>query len=373
MLAKHFSEIQDSRVDYLVEHKLIDVITIAVCATICGADGWEEIAEWATEKKEWLKNRLKIDKIPSAATIRRVFILIDPEEFQVSFQTWISSVCKLIRGQVIAIDGKQLRGSANRKQGKEALCIVSAWATANKIVLGQCKAEEKSNEIAAIPELLALLDVSDCLVTIDAAGCQTENARLIRQHGGDYLLALKGNQGTLFDDVKFAFAVAQKRQFCGIDSDYAETCEEGHGRKEVRRCWTIDDERQLQLLRNHKKWCDLQTIVMIETERTVLSKETTTIERRYFITSASCDAHKLLMAKRSHWMIENDLHWCLDVGFQEDAHRCGGHGAANLAVVRHMALSLLKQDSSKGSIKRKRKRAGWNNNFLEQLLCPKLV
>ena len=165
MLAKHFSEIQDSRVDYLVEHKLIDVITIAVCATICGADGWEEIAEWATEKKEWLKNRLKIDKIPSAATIRRVFILIDPEEFQVSFQTWISSVCKLIRGQVIAIDGKQLRGSANRKQGKEALCIVSAWATANKIVLGQCKAEEKSNEIAAIPELLALLDVSDCLVT----------------------------------------------------------------------------------------------------------------------------------------------------------------------------------------------------------------
>lgn len=369
-LAEHFSEIKDSRVDYLVEHKLTDIINIAVCATICGADGWEEIAEWSQEKKVWLKNRLKIESLPSAATIRRVFLAIDPEEFQAGFQKWVGSVFVISKGQVIAIDGKQMRGSADSSQGREALCMVSAWATANQVVLGQRKAKEKSNEIAAIPELLALLDVSGCLVTIDAAGCQVDNARLIRQQEGDYLLALKGNQGTMFDDVKLAFTLAERRQFSGIDSDYVETeQEEGHGRQEIRRCWSIDDESHLQLLRNRGKWSDLQTIVMIETERTVIGKPTT-IERRYFITSLACNAEKILKAKRSHWQVENNLHWCLDVGFLEDHHRCGGNGAANLAVVRHIALNLLKQDVSKGSIKRKRKRAGWNNDFLERLLHP---
>ena len=366
-LAEHFSQIQDQRVDYLIEHSLLHVLIIAVCATICGADGWEEINEWAIEKKDWLKDRLNIDKIPSSATIRRVFIMISPEEFQSGFQKWIKSAFALSKGQVIAIDGKQLRGSANHDQGKEALCMVSAWATANKIVLGQYKTQEKSNEIAAIPDLLALLDVSGCIVTIDAAGCQTENAKLIRNQGGDYLLALKGNQGTLLDDVELAFDLAEKRQFSGIDSDYAESEENGHGRKEIRRCWAIDDEVQLQLLRHREKWIGLQTIVMIETERTRLKKETSK-ERRYFITSLPCDAEKILNGKRAHWGIENSLHWCLDVGFREDHQSSGGNGAANLAIVRHIALNLLKQDTSKGSIARKRKRAGWNNNFLEMLL-----
>lgn len=368
-LAEHFVEISDPRRAYLIEHKLIDVIVIAICGTICGADGWEEMAEWGKEKQEWLKERMSIEKVPSAATIRRVFIAIDPEEVQGAFQKWVASVFVITKGQVIAIDGKQLRGSADVGQGRQALCMVSAWATANQLVLGQRKAAEKSNEIAAIPELLALLDVSGCLVTIDAAGCQVDNARLIREQEGDYLLALKGNQGTLFDDTQLAFSLAEQRDFVGVDSDYAETEYEGHGRQEVRRCWAIDDEVQLQLLRQRDKWRDLQTIVMIETERTVLGKPTT-CERRHFITSLPCDAHKILAAKRVHWQVENNLHWCLDVGFLEDQQRSAGNGAANLAVVRHIALSLLKQDRSKGSLKRKRKRAGWNNSFLEQLLQP---
>ncbi len=367
-LAAHFSEVTDPRLEHLVEHKLIDIIVIAVCATICGADGWEEMSEWAREKREWLAKRWLIEKVPSGATIRRVFIVIDPEEIQAGFQSWVNSMFTVTKGQVIAIDGKQLRGSADEKAGKKALCMVSAWATANQIVLGQRNAEEKSNEITAIPELLKLLDVSGCLVTIDAAGCQVKNARLIRQQEGDYLLALKGNQGMLFEDVQTAFACAERLDFAGIDGDYAESKHEGHGRSEMRKCWAIDDETQLQLLRNRDKWCDLQTIVMIETQRTLHNKTST--ERRFFITSVACDALKILRAKREHWQVENNLHWCLDVGFLEDDQRTCGNAAANLAVVRHIAISLLKQDPSKGSLKRKRKRAGWNNGFLEQLLQP---
>ncbi|MGB1253834.1 MAG: ISAs1 family transposase [Candidatus Promineifilaceae bacterium] len=366
MLAEHFSEVTDPRLAHLVEHKLEDIIVLVVCATICGADGWEEIAEWGKEKKKWLSERLGIKKIPSGATMRRVFIVIDPEEFQTGFQKWVGSVFTVTKGQVIAIDGKQMRGSAGA--GRKALCMVSAWATANQIVLGQRQAEEKSNEITAIPELLKLLNVSGCLVTIDAAGCQVENAQLIRKQDGDYLLALKGNQGTMFEDVQTAFACAERLDFVGIDGDYAETHDEAHGRHEIRKCWAIDDETQLRLLRNRDKWYGLRTIVMIETHRTLKGK--TAIERRYFISSLACNALKILNTKRMHWQVENSLHWCLDVAFSEDSQRSAGNAAANLAVVRHIALSLLKQDSSKGSIKRKRKRAGWNHNFLEQLLQP---
>ena len=369
MLEEHFAAITDTRTTYLVEHNLVHVILIAICATICGADGWEEIAEWGNEKRAWLSSRMGINKIPSAATIRRVFIAIDPEEFQAGFQSWVRSVFVLTKGQVIAIDGKQMRGTSSERQGRKALCMVSAWATANQIVLGQLLTEEKSNEIAAIPKLLKLLDVAGCLVTIDAAGCQVENTHLVRKQGGDYLLSLKGNQGTLFDDVKTAFRCAERLDFVGIDSDYAEDHTSAHGRSEVRRCWAIDDKIQLQLLRQRDKWCDLQTIVMIETERTELDNAPS-IERRYFISSVACDAQHILTSKRTHWHIENKLHWSLDVGFLEDQQRATGNGAANLSVVRHIALSLLKQDASKGSIKRKRKRAGWNTGFLEQLLQP---
>lgn len=369
MLDEHFTAITDTRTSYLVEHNLVHIILITICATICSADGWEEIAEWGHEKRRWLENRMGINKIPSAATIRRVFIAIDPEEFQAGFQSWVHSVFSLTKGQVIAIDGKQMRGTSDERQGRKALCMVSAWATANQIVLGQLQTEEKSNEIAAIPNLLKLLDVADCLVTIDAAGCQVENARLVREKRGDYLLSLKGNQGTLFDDVKTVFTCAERLDFIGIDSDYAEEDTVAHGRHEIRRCWAIDDETQLHLLRQREKWRDLQTIVMIETERTVLDKPPT-LERRYFISSVACDAHYILTSKRAHWHIENKLHWSLDVGFLEDQQRSTGNGAVNLSVVRHIALSLLKQDDSKGSIKRKRKRAGWNTDFLEQLLQP---
>ena len=241
-IAAYFSEITDPRLEHLVEHKLTDIVLIAVCATICGADTWEEIADWGRAHKGWLEGKCEgLEEVPTAATYRRLFIAIEPEEFQAAFQKWVASVFKVTKGQVIAIDGKQLRGSGDKRKGRKALCMVSAWATENKIVLGQRKTQEKSNEIAAIPELLKLLDVSGCIVTIDAAGCQVENARLIHNQGGDYLFALKGNQGTLCEDVELIFECAQRRDFAGIDADYTETIESGHGRYEIRRCWAIDE------------------------------------------------------------------------------------------------------------------------------------
>lgn len=368
-MKEHFAEITDTRRGYLVTHKLTDVVVVAVCATICGADTWKEIGDWAKNKKKWLREKFGMEEVPSSGTIRRVFIVIDPEEFQEAFQKWVGSVIQVTKGQVIAIDGKQMRGSREKRKGAKALCIVSAWATANQMVLGQRKTEEKSNEITAIPELLKLLDVSGCIVTIDAAGCQVNNAELVREKDGDYLFSLKGNQGTMLEDVKLVFECAERQEFSGIDADSTETYSQGHGRTEVRRCWAIDDDVQLELLRNRDKWRDLQTIVKIETERTVLGKPTST-EVQYYITSLVCDAVKILDVKRSHWGVENQLHWSLDVAFGEDKHRCGGNQAANLAVVRHMAHGLLKQEPTRRSLNRKRKLAGWDTDYLEKILEP---
>ena len=248
--------------------------------------------------------------------------------------------------------------------------MVSAWATENRLVLGQQKVDDKSNEITAIPQLLQLLDLEGCLVTIDAMGCQTEIAKQIVEQGGDYLLGVKANQGHLYEDITFLFACAERTEFKGIDSDYAQTVSQGHGRSEKRECWIIDDPKQLDFIRNRQEWVKLHTIVRIRSQRQEGMK--TTNHDRYFISSCQSDAGRLLAAKRAHWGIENHLHWTLDVAFREDDHQLGlGHGPANFALLRHMALSLLKQEkTAKCGIANKRLKAAWDDAYLLKILQP---
>jgi predicted transposase YbfD/YdcC len=368
-IEKHFSNVEDPRTEYLIEHDLMEMIFIALCAVISSADNWVDVVNWAEGKVDWLREKgLKLENgIPAHDTFGRVFLLIDPEQFQAGFASWVKAVFQITKGQIIAIDGKQMNGSKSKKLGIKAICMVSAWAVENRIVLGQRKAEEKSNEIKAIPELLELLDLNGCLVTIDAAGCQKNNADIIIEQGGDYLFSLKGSQGNLHDDVIFLFDRAHENEFKGIDSDYAKTISQGHGRIEIRECWIIDDQKEIEFIRKVEEWNNLQTIIMIRSERQT-DKETTTNDQ-YFISSKMSTAQSILEAKRSHWLVENDLHWSLDIGFNEDEHQLRGNGAANMAVVRHMALNLLKQEkTAKCGMAGKRRKAGWNTKYLERVL-----
>jgi predicted transposase YbfD/YdcC len=244
---------------------------------------------------------------------------------------------------------------------------VSAWSTTNELVLGQRQCEEKSNEIKAIPELLQLLELQGCLVTIDAAGCQKNNARLITKQKGDYLFSLKQNQGTLYEDVTTMFACAHRKAFVGIDADYAKQVTQGHGRLEIRECCVMDDESVLSFLRQRRSWSRLNSIVMIRSQRQV--GDTHSTRDSFFISSLPCDAARILHAKRQHWQIENKLHWLLDVAFDEDHHQFSGFGAANLSVVRQIALALLKKETTaKGGVKAKRLKAAWSTDYLEKFL-----
>jgi predicted transposase YbfD/YdcC len=369
-LQEHFSSVEEPRVEYLVTHNLLEVIVIAICAVICGANDWVAVVHWAETKEHWLKQHLKLEHgIPSHDTFRRLFLCLNPEQFQHSFMSWINHVFKVTGGQVIAIDGKEMHGSKSAKLGRKAIDMVSAWATTNQLVLGQQKVDEKSNEITAIPKLLKLLNLEGCLVTIDAMGCQTEIAQQIVNQGGSYLLAVKENQGHLYQDIEFLFTCAHQHEFKGIDSDYAVDISSGHGRIEKRECWLIDDGAQLDFIRNRQAWAGLKTIVMIRSQRQEGDK--VTIKERYFISNLVADAQQLLSAKRSHWGIENQLHWTIDVAFQEDKHQLAGNGAANFAVLRHIATSLLKQEkSAKCGIANKRLLAAWDEGYLLKVLQP---
>lgn len=370
-IQEHFSVVEDPRAEFLVEYNLLEMIIIAICAVICGANDWVAVVDWGTIKIAWLKQYLVLENgIPSHDTFRRVFLRINPEQFQQGFMAWIAAVFTLSKGQVIAIDGKEMHGSKSKKLGRRAIDMVSAWATTNRLVLGQRKVAEKSNEIIAIPELLKLLDLEGCLVTIDAIGCQTAIAGQIVEQGGDYLLSVKGNQGHLYDDIEFLFDAAHRSEFKGIDSDYAVSESSGHGRQEKRECWIIDDPQQLGFIRNGVAWAKLQTIIMIRSQRQEGTKISS--EDRYFISSAVADARQLLAAKRAHWGIENDLHWTLDVAFREDTHQLeAGNGPANFAVLRHIATSLLKQEkSARCGIANKRLKAAWDDDYLLKVLQP---
>ena len=366
-LIEHFSVLDDPRIDRSKRHKLIDILVIAICATICGADGWEDFELFGNCKLDWFKSFLELPHgIPSPDTFRRVFARLDPHQFQEAFLDWVRSITRLIDGQVIAIDGKQLRRSHDSASGKSAIHMVSAWAEENRLVLGQTKVDEKSNEITAIPELLRLLEISGCIVTTDALGCQTEITAAIIQKQADYVLAVKGNQNYLFEDLVgyFDWALGDLCKQTTYTTD--ETVEGDHGRVEVRRCYATGD---IAWLRRKAEWKSIRSIAMVESGRSVGGQEASR-ERRYYISSLEADAKQLNRVIRGHWSIENSLHWVLDIAFREDDSRIRkDHGPENMATLRHIALNLLKQDKSiKVGIKSKRKNAGWDERYLLKVL-----
>jgi predicted transposase YbfD/YdcC len=368
-LDNHFGDIEDPRRTYLNDHPLINILTIALCAIVAGAEGWTDVANFGRQKEGWLGQFLDLKNgIPSHDTFGRVFARLDAEAFRQSFLSWVQAVFTVTSGQVVAIDGKTLRRSHDKGLGKEAINMVSAWATANHLVLGQVKVASKSNEITAIPALLAMLEVSGCIVTVDALGTQKEVAEQIIKQGGDYLLPVKENQPHLHEDIQLFFKLAKQNDFSKVTHTYKRTVNSGHGRVEIRECWAISGEESLAFVRGHGDWLNLQCIVMITSERRI--DEQVERQTQYFITSLKNDAGAILAAKRAHWGVENQLHWVLDVAFREDDSRVRkGNADQNLAVMRHMALNLLKHEkTAKGGIKAKRLQAAWNENYLVKVL-----
>ena len=362
-----FADMPDPRLDRKKQHELIDIFVVTLCAVLTGAESWTEIEQFGKVKQEWLRRFVRLDNgIPSHDTFGRVFSLIDPEEFGARFLDWIKSLCKKGKGKLIAIDGKTLRRSYDRADSKAAIHMVSAWAVENRLVLGQLKTEEKSNEITAIPELLALLDVRGCIVTIDAMGCQKKIASQITKGGGDYILGLKGNQGKLVDDGAEFFDCAQRDQFAHFRYDTCKTVEKGHGRIETRECWIVD-ENSFDL---RGQWGGLKSVGMIRSERQ--TKEGVESSVRYYICSREgLSAKDFAAAARGHWGIENSLHWVLDVAFREDDCRIRkGHAAANLSMIRRIALNMLREEKEhcKLGIKGKRHRCAIDEKYLEAVL-----
>jgi predicted transposase YbfD/YdcC len=366
-ITAHFSRLDDPRDMRGKEHLLLDIITIALCAVISGAEGWEDIAEYGRAKQAWLSTFLALSHgIPCADTFGRVFARIDPEQMQDCFISWVKAISQLLGAEVVSIDGKTLRHSYDKGSGKAAIHMVSAWASANRLVLGQRKVDDKSNEITAIPALLSVLEISGSIVTIDAMGAQRAIATAIIERQADYVLALKGNQEGLFEDVQWLFEQAQAGGFEDVAYSFAQSIDKGHGRTEIRRCWTLSE---LGYLVQKPLWTGLQTVVMVQSERHCNGQVST--ETRFFISSLPSRAAVLLNAVRTHWSIENSLHWVLDVSFNEDACRIRRDFAPqNFALLRHLALNLLSQDTStQRGIAARRKKAGWDQAYLTQLLA----
>ena len=365
-LIDHFEKLSDPRVDRTKDHKLIDILVIALCAMICGADNFVAMETYGKSKYEWLKQFLELKNgIPSYDTFARVFARIDPNEFEQCFRDWISSITELMPGEVINIDGKTLKHSTHNGLGKKAIHLVNAWASEQRLVLAQHKVHERTNEITAIPHLIKVLELNGCLVTIDAMGTQTDIAQLLHSKGADYCLALKGNQRGLFQEVKELFDNAQQTEWIGIEHSFHRTVEKGHGRIETRRYWTFSAEL---LSKNTDKWSGLQSIGIVESVRRMGDKTTTAI--RYYLNSFASDANRLAIAVRSHWGIENNLHWVLDVAFNEDD--CPVHkdnAPENLARLRQIALNLLsKEKTAKIGVANKRLKAAWDNKYLAKVL-----
>ena len=364
---KHFIKISDPRDKAKTQHSLLNILTIVLCAVIGGSEDFYDIEEFAKCKEEFFRTFLDLPNgMPSHDTINRVISKIDPKEFSNCMIEWTKELSENLKG-VIAIDGKTLRRSFQDASKKNPLHIVSAWSSENSLVLGQVQTDAKSNEITAIPKLLALLDIKGHIVTIDAMGCQKDIAEKILDGGGDYVLALKRNQKDSLESVKYLFDWELKNDFGGVSHTETSSVEKGHGRIETRKVYSIGELEKIEGL-SLGKWTGLQSLTMVESVREINGSSTS--ERRYYISSLPASAKIIGDSVRSHWEIENSLHWVMDVTFHEDyARNRKEHSAANMATMRHIALNLIKQEKkTKGSIKGKRKRAGWNDEYLLKLL-----
>jgi len=363
-----FSTLKDPRINRKKLYPLVEIIFIAICGSICGVESWRDYVLFGEEKIDFLRKYFAFKNgIPSKNTFARVFAALSPESFKLCFIEWVKRF-QVVLNEVIAIDGKTLCGSLDRASGGSAIHMVSAFATGMRLVLAQQKVEDKSNEITAIPKLLDLLDLKGNIVTIDAMGCQTAIAKKIIDQGGHYVLALKGNQGTLSEDVKLFLETEISKKESSVITDQSIEVDCGHGRIETRKCWVTD---QIEWLPQKSKWVGLQTIIMIEETQEIRGKVSR--ENRFFISSLPPNAEKIASAVRAHWLVENALHWTLDVVFGEDLSRVRkDHASENMALVRHIALNML--NSAKPSFKKDigikalRKKAAWGNTTLEFIL-----
>lgn len=365
-LHEHLSIISDPRIDRTKDHLLIDTLMIAVLAMLCGAEHFTDFEDFGKAKRDWLRTFLRLPNgIPSHDTFRRVFSLLDPGHFAEAFRNWTESLRKAIAQEIVAIDGKTARRSHDRLKDRKAIHVVSAWARENGLVLGQIKVEEKSNEITAIPELLRVLELSGCIVTIDALGAQKTIATEVRNADADYVLALKGNHETLHEEVESFLTDARAREFKGVEHEYFESVEKDHGRIETRRYWISG---KIDWLEDAPQWEDLRSIGMVERIREI--GEETTSEVSFYLCSIAPEARLFARAARGHWAIENQLHWSLDVSFHEDQSRVrSGYAAENLNILRHLTLNMLKRDTTrKRGIKGKQKNAAWDHSYLLTLL-----
>lgn len=368
LFLEHFTILEDPRRETHrnKQHLLSDILVLTILGVICGAESWVDIENFGKSKEDWLKTFLALSNgIPSHDTIGRVFSLLDATQFQSCFLSWMNSLVSIEGGEIVAIDGKSLRRSYDKRRGHRALHLISAWAVKNRVVLGQMKTADHSNEITAIPKLLEMLDIEGATVTIDAAGCQTKIAEKIIERKADYVLSLKGNQGHIHDAVKDLFTHAANNNFKRVTHHYFEEIEKDHGRLETRRYWLIE---QGQGDRNGLCWPGLKGVGMASYTRQI--GEQTSTDLRFYLTSFGDDAKRFAQAARGHWNVEINLHWSLDVSFHEDLCRVRkGNAAENFAVIRRIALNLLKSEtSSKVGIAVKRKKAGWDNGYLAKVL-----
>jgi predicted transposase YbfD/YdcC len=371
-LIECFKELKDPRVEYLCDHRLLDIVVLTICAVICGANTWTDVELFGQAKKAWLTKFLELPNgIPSHDTIGNVFARLDPEQFRACFTNWVLLINELTVGQVVAIDGKTVRRSHDRRLGQEAIHMVNAWATANNLVLGQIKVDDKSNEITAIPELLAMLDVSGCIVTIDAMGCQKEIAGQILDQDADYILAVKDNQQNLHTGLKDVFDQAASTDFDQVSYDVDLAVNKDHGRIEKRQCWVIADPDYIayvQQLQGKNPWPGLKSIIKVEACRRI--GDDSSRETRYYISSCHDSAKAINGFIRSHWRVENSLHWVLDIAFREDHSRVRkGHAAEIFAILRQMTLNLLKQEkTARVGIQAKRFKAALETRYLLRVL-----
>lgn len=371
-LVEKMVTLSDPRVIGRCDHELVDIVVLALCAVMCGADGWDDIEEWGKEKQAWLRQYLKLrNGIAGHDTIRRVFEVISPQELETRFVEWAEEMCGTPVARIIAIDGKSLRGSGSMTRGTRTIHMVSAYAAEYGLTLGQRTCEEKSNEITAIKELLPTLTLEGAVVTIDAIGCQTTIAQPIIDGGADYVLAVKDNQPTLAEAIRQFFGGIVERDRTALACSVHETTDKGHGRYETRRCTAVGVDWLDAGVR--ARWPKLHAIARIESQREYKGKIETDV--RYVISSLMPEASRILHAVRTHWGIENGLHWCLDVTFREDASQIRLRNAArNFSFLRRAAINLFRADSSrKDSLPKKRKAAAWNHEYLAQVLGLKKI